>query len=150
MPRSVTLSVQALGIDGALQMLEGSAHSLSDMRQAEPIVQQLLYVMYSRRWARWGEHLYETGRLRESFTDAASSDAIREAHWDKIEYGSTVPYASIYSDELLKVDAKSEADLADAMADYYAGARLVRGHVRAGVWVSPYVRRNVALARAHG
>lgn len=140
------------GVEGALEMLATSTLRLEDMRLAAPIVNQMLSVAYQRRWAAWDGWLYESGRLHDSFTDSFSNDAIRQAHWDAIEYGSSVPYARFHQGALLEVDAKMEIDMAEAMADYFEGARVIRGHYRAGSWVRPHVRGGVAnpLSAVHG
>lgn len=142
---------QTLGIAEAVEMVSTSALALEDMRVAQPIVNQMLSAAYIKRWARWGGYLYDTGRLERSFTETSrTGDALRRAHVDSIEYGSSVPYARFYSGQLLEVDNAMINDMATALADFYAGHRVVRGHMRGGSWVKPYIRANVALAMSHG
>jgi hypothetical protein len=148
-------AIQTIGLADAVEMLEDTAIKLEDMRNAQPLVNQILSILYVRRWRQWNGYLYDTGRLMRSWTETSlnsSGDALRRAHADRVEYGSSVPYGRFYAERILATDRMMTIDLPEAMADYYAGVRSVRGHMREGAWVRPHLRRAVSpdLSAAHG
>jgi len=145
-------SIQVIGAEEAVEMFTESAVKLEDMRYAQPLINQLLSITYHRKWRAWNGYLYDTGRLMRSWTALTrTTDALRSAHYDHVEYGSSVPYGRFYSGQILEVNSKGVMDVTEAMADYYAGVRVVAGYVRGDVAVRSHVRRSAAaqLAAAH-
>lgn len=148
-------AIRVIGLEEAVEMVDNAAIKLDDMRLAQPLINQILSILYVRRWRDWNGYLYETGRLQRSWTDTAltaSGDALRRAHTDRIEYGSSVPYGRFHAEAILANDRMMSVDLPEAMADYYAGVRSVRGHMREGAWVRPHLRRSASpdLSAGHG
>lgn len=120
MPREPLITVQADGVEEAAAMLEGIAFNLGDLRAAESYVDSALNQAYRQRWAEWGGFLRDSGRLERSFTSDQSGDALRTAHHDSIEFGSTVPYARFWGKALLDLSSRDVERLAEGMADYFA------------------------------
>jgi hypothetical protein len=148
-------AVQVVGLEDAVEMFEDAAIKLVDMREAQPLINQLLSILYVRRWQEWGGYLYDTGRLMRSWTETSltsSGDALRRAHFDTVEYGSSVPYGRFHASKILATDRQLMVELPEAMADYYAGVRTVRGHMRGDVQVRPHLRRTASpeLSASHG
>jgi hypothetical protein len=113
------LDFQALGVNEAVEMLETVALHVHDMRGVEDSIDDALSQGYKRQFADWGGWLVDTGRLRASLTENASPDALREAHLDAVEFGSTTPYARFHASALLNVTPRVERDVAETVADYY-------------------------------
>lgn len=63
--------------------------------------------------------LHATHRLRESLTDDAGSDAIREVHADEMRFGSEVDYGGFHMSGTSKMVARPPVDTTDAQRVKY-------------------------------
>lgn len=137
-------AIHVIGVEEAVGMLGESAANLESMVRAQPMINQILSIHYVRKWRDWQGFLYDTGRLMASWTDTSLSsggDALRRAHIDRIEYGSSVWYGAFWSHKILDdIGGKTTMDVSEAMADYYAGMRTVRSHWRGDSRVRAYLR----------
>jgi len=135
-------AITAVGVEEATAMFAEIGLRLENMEMAAPVVNQLLSIHFIRKWENWHGYLYDTGRLQRSWTSVhRTTDALRRAHRDEIEYGSSVPYGRFYEQQILgDVDARGGIDITEAMADYYAGVRAVSGHRRGQSMVRSYLR----------
>src|SRR4051794_7723332 len=112
---------EALGVDEAESMLDEIARHLSDLQGAEDQFDAALRSAYTLRWREWAGELFASGRLFRSFTSMqGGGDALRKAHIDSVEFGSTVPYARFHSGRLLEITPRMQEAITTAVADYYA------------------------------
>jgi hypothetical protein len=118
--KTPTLPPEAHGIGAAIEMFSGVGARLVDLRAAEEPIDKTLREGYRQKFDDWRGWLVDAGALMKSLTDDGAAGALREAHHDEIEFGSTVSYARFHRGALLDITPKMERDLGEVLADHYA------------------------------
>jgi hypothetical protein len=117
--------VQIFGLGEAEMMLTRIAHNLSDVRGAKPAVDESLSQAYEERFRRWNGFMVDTGKTKEVWTskqNESGNDAIRLAHFDAIEYGSSVWYNTFHAKALLRVTPTMRVKISELMLAHFVGA----------------------------
>jgi hypothetical protein len=111
-------SITVIGRYNAQNTLNAIVERLEYPELAAGFVYEVLEEEYDRKFRDWGGWLVDSGRMAASLTSDSSPDAVRRAHQNAIEFGSTVPYARFWSGPLLDISDRAEAEVTEAMADF--------------------------------
>lgn len=92
MPRGLDISIQA-DVSKVSEDLTGVARRMVNAKPAFTKVQQILERGEQRLFDRAHGKYVKSGRTRESLTQEAAPDAVREARGDRLTFGTSVWYA---------------------------------------------------------
>lgn len=109
-----------VGIRNASNTLLAIRNNLEHPETAAPFIYNQLEEAYDRKFDDWNGYLVETGTLRDSLTESGGPYAIRRAHNQAIEFGTSLPYARFHWKALLDLHGDTEGRMAEGMAAYFA------------------------------
>lgn len=93
MPVGLDFSITAVGLDGAVDRLAGVEGRLQNIAPVGRRVFSELEAGERRHFERLNGRYVDTGLTRDSLTQSGHENAIREAHHDELEFGTSVWYA---------------------------------------------------------
>ena len=156
-PKNVQSIIRTGGIREAGEVLLACVSALNNASRSAPLVYRILNDEYRSKFRNWEGHgrggkdyMVETGKTREVWTSPqqrSGGGAIREAHGNKIEYGSSIFYNKFHWRALTAHSAKVDHLITEAMAEFFVPeqARYTRGYyaTRGGkrVFIRPYLSR---------
>lgn len=88
-----TVEITPLGFEQAGHDLMKIAERMLNARPAWEAIEQILEKGEERIFDRWKGRYVLTGALKESLTQKDATDALRRAHAEQLEFGTTVWYA---------------------------------------------------------
>lgn len=112
--------IQTIGIHNAANTLFAVRNNLEDPEAAAPFVYSQFEEHFDRKFDDWNGYLVDTGVLRASLTDESAEFAIRRAHNQAIEFGTSLPYARFHARALLHIPADTEERVTQGMASYFS------------------------------
>lgn len=93
MPRGLDFALHLVGGKEAEHDLDGIAERMRDAKPAFELVEKILEAGEERHFNSLKGRYVLTGALKESLTNGDANGAIREAHADELEFGTSIYYA---------------------------------------------------------
>jgi hypothetical protein len=117
------LEIQAFGFKDASGKLKKVSFRMRNARPAFELVNELLEQSEKRVFAKLGGKYVDTGALMDSLTQPNANEAIREAHMDGLDFGTSLWYARFHKDRrgrspTLKLLPKERKLAAEAFMGY--------------------------------
>jgi len=95
----VVFDIQAFGFDEAQGKLKRVSYRVTNMQPGFEAAMQLLEEGEKRLFKRYGGKYVDTGALMASLTQPLANDAIRDAHAQHADFGTSVWYARFQKDK---------------------------------------------------
>lgn len=93
MARGLNFSIQAIGVDQTERRLNAVERRMRDARPAFEKVARILESGEQRHFNSLKGRYVDTGALKASLTQPNANGAIRKAHRDELEFGTSIFYA---------------------------------------------------------